>query len=477
MKKTLIKGIVIIGLLIGGCAKTPVLPESTPMPDPEEIKETAVPEEQTDQVNIRFKEENTWTQEERQYIQYSLLIENNCDSDITDWSVSVSVPDGMKIEQIWNMGLSETDRELTLSAIEYNKKIKADETLRDAGMIVSFDSGSELAVTQRYFTFADGTEEIEQVKETPVPTIEPLESGEAAGSLHVENGHLCNDEGKAVQLKGISTHGLAWFPEYVNKEAFQTLKEDWNVNTIRLAMYTAENGGYCTGGNREELKARIDEGIQYTKDLGMYVIIDWHILRDRDPREHEEEAVKFFDEMSKKYGDETHVIYEICNEPQNSPFKSVIRPYAENVIRTIRANDPDAVILVGTNTWSQDIDEVIGNEIDDKNVMYTLHFYAATHKEGLRQKLRKALDAGVPVYISECSIVDASGNGSIDSDSARTWMELINQYQLSYNAWSLCNKNKSSALIDPSCSKYSGWNEGELSETGKWFRNEIRGES
>ena len=234
--------------------------------------------------------------------------------------------------------------------------------------------------------------------------------------------------------------------------------------------------GNSTGGNREELKARIDEGVQYTKDLGMYVIIDWHILRDRDPREHEEEAIKFFDEMSKKYADETHVLYEICNEPQNSPFKSVIKPYAENVIRTIRANDPDAVILVGTNTWSQDIDEVIGNEIDDQNVMYTLHFYAATHKEGLRQKLRKALDAGIPVYISECSIVDASGNGSIDSDSARTWMELINRYQLSYNAWSLCNKNESSALIDPSCSKYSGWSEGELSETGKWFRNEIRGE-
>ena len=227
--------------------------------------------------------------------------------------------------------------------------------------------------------------------------------------------------------------------------------------------------------HREELKARIDEGVQYTKDLCMYVIIDWHILRDRDPREHEEEAIKFFDEMSKKYEDETHVLYEICNEPQNSPFKSVIKPYAENVIRTIRANDPDAVILVGTNTWSQDIDEVIGNEIDDQNVMYTLHFYAATHKEGLRQKLRKALDAGVPVYISECSIVDASGNGSIDSDSARTWMELINQYQLSYNAWSLCNKNESSALISPACNKVSGWTEEDLSETGKWFRNAFRG--
>ena len=476
MRKRLIKGIAVLGILIGGCAKTPVFSETAPVPEPAEVIETAVPEEPSDQVSIRFKEEHTWAQEERQFIQYSLLIENNSESDITNWSIAVDVPDGMKIEQIWNIGLSETDGEWNLSAIDYNKTIKADETLKDAGMIVSFDSGSELTVIERHFTFENGTEETTQAKETPLPTIEPLETGEAAGALHVENGHLCNEAGKAVQLKGVSTHGLAWFPEYVNKEAFQTLKEDWHVNTIRLAMYTAENGGYCSGGNREELKALIEEGVQYTKDLGMYVIIDWHILRDRDPSENEGEALKFFDEMSKKYADETHVLYEICNEPQNSPFKSVIRPYAENVIRTIRANDPDAVVLVGTNTWSQDIDEVIGNEIDDENVMYTLHFYAATHKEGLRQKLRKALDAGVPVYISECSIVDASGNGNIDSESARAWMELINQYQLSYNAWSLCNKNESSALINPSCSKTSGWSEEELSETGKWFRKEMRGE-
>ncbi len=477
MKNRLIKGLAVLGLMIGGCMKTPVPQQVTPEPVPQETTESIIPENRSDQVRIAFQEENSWTQDERTFTQYTLLIENNSGTDITDWAITAEVPEDMKNEQIWNMVLSDHDREWVLSAADYNREIKADGSLKDAGLIVSCDSDSIPVIAKRKFSFADGTEATDGVpKETPIPTIEPAVTGEAAGALHVENGRLCNEAGKAVQLKGVSTHGLAEYPEYVNKEAFQTIRDDWKVNTIRLAMYTSENGGYCSGGNREELKKIIDQGVRFAKELGMYVIIDWHILSDGDPRQNETEAVKFFDEISKKYADETHVLYEICNEPQNSPFVSVIKPYAEHVIDTIRANDPDAVILVGTNTWSQDIDEVVGNQIDDENVMYTLHFYAATHKEELRKKLRKALDAGVPVYISECNIVEASGNGSIDLKSAEAWMDLISQYQLSYNAWSLCNKNESSALIDPSCSKLNGWSEEELSETGRWFRNKMRGE-
>ena len=78
--------------------------------------------------------------------------------------------------------------------------------------------------------------------------------------------------------------------------------------------------------------------------------------------------------------------------------------------------------------------EVIGNELSDDNVMYTVHFYAGTHKDALRNKLRKALDANVPVYISECSIVEAPGNGAADYESAEEWLKLINEYGLSYNS-------------------------------------------
>ena len=300
-------------------------------------------------------------------------------------------------------------------------------------------------------------------------------SYDATGRLHVSGTHLVDESGNYVWLRGVSTHGLAWYPQYVNEDAFRTLRDDWNVNVVRLAMYTAEYGGYCNGGDRETLKELVDKGVRLAAGLGMYVIIDWHILSDSNPNQNKSEAIDFFSEMAEKYAGYNNVIYEICNEPQNSDWNSVIRPYAEDVISTIRRFDDNAVIIVGTNTWSQDVDAVIGNELDDDNVMYALHFYAATHKDWIRNKLVSALDSGVPVIVSECSICDASGNGSIDYDSAEEWMQLLKNRGVGVIAWSLSNKNESASLINPGCDRLSDWDEDDLSQTGKWFRNEFKG--
>jgi len=171
------------------------------------------------------------------------------------------------------------------------------------------------------------------------------------------------------------------------------------------------------------------------------------------------------------------VLYEICNEPNGSGVTwETIRPYANAVIKAIRANDPDAVILVGTPTWSQDVDSVAADPVaEPANVMYTLHFYAATHKSALRKKLTAALKAGTPVFISEFSICSASGSGSLDYTSAAAWKKLIQKYNLSYAGWSLSNKSESSALIASSCSKTKGWTVKNLSASGKWLRKLMLG--
>ena len=208
----------------------------------------------------------------------------------------------------------------------------------------------------------------------------------------------------------------------------------------------------------------------------MYVIIDWHILSDGNPNTYKDKAVKFFNKMSKKYSKNVNVIYEICNEPNGGVDWNTIKTYADTIISTIRKNSPNAIILVGTPTWSQDVDAVAANPVaNKKNVMYTLHFYAGTHKDNIRNKLTAARNAGTPVFISEFSICDASGKGGIDSTSANAWKKLINDNNVSYVGWSLCNKAETSALIASSCSKLSGWTDSELSETGKWLRNFIAG--
>lgn len=295
------------------------------------------------------------------------------------------------------------------------------------------------------------------------------------GALHVSGAGLADAAGEPVQLRGVSTHGLAWFPEFVNEAAFRTLRDDWGANAVRLAMYTCENGGYVTDGDRDALEALIDKGVKLCGALGMYAIIDWHILSDGNPNLHADAAEDFFSRISARYADCTHVLYELCNEPNGKGVNwSVVKGYAERIIPVIRANAPDAVIICGTPDWSQDVDAVASDPIDDANTIYALHFYAATHRIALRGRARKALDAGVPVIVSEFSICDASGDGAIDEKSAAAWRELIGQYGLSYMAWSLSNADETAALIRHDCEKTSGWTEDELSETGRWLRSAMR---
>lgn len=304
---------------------------------------------------------------------------------------------------------------------------------------------------------------------TPEPTkaVEPEKEG--IGALRVEGTKLVDETGKAVQLRGVSTHGLSWFPEYVNGAMIAQLK-DWGCNVVRLALYTAEYNGYCSGGNKEALKRRIDEGVRAAVEQEMYVIIDWHILSDGNPVTHKDEAKKFFAEMAERYAGLPNVIYEICNEPNGGVSWNQIKGYAQEVIPVIRAYAPEAVIVVGTPTWSQDVDAAAQDPLTDcGNVLYALHFYAATHKESLRQKAAAAIQKGLPLFVTEFGICDASGGGAIDEAEAGRWISFLDEQEISYVMWNLSNNTETCAMIKSSCSKHSGLTEEELSDTGRWF--------
>lgn len=295
------------------------------------------------------------------------------------------------------------------------------------------------------------------------------------GALHVENGKLTDADGNTVQLYGMSTHGIAWFPQYINYDSFRTLRDDWNTNCIRLAMYTAEYGGYCAGGDKEQLKQLVRDGVSYATELGMYVIVDWHILSDCDPNQNKDEAIAFFREMAEVFADNDNVLYEICNEPNGGTSWDSIKSYAEEVIPVIRAQKPDAVILVGTPTWSQEIDKAAASPLDDSNVMYTLHFYAGTHKDDLRNRLETCVQNGLPVFVSEFGMCDASGNGANDFVSTTKWLDLLNKYQISFCCWNLANKDESSSVFKASSTALSDWTDDDFNESGRWIRDYFRG--
>ncbi len=298
------------------------------------------------------------------------------------------------------------------------------------------------------------------------------------GALHVEGTGLFDSAGQRVQLRGVSTHGVQWYPQYVNEGTFRELRDKWNMNAVRLAMYTAE-GGWCEADSvkRSGFRELLAQGIEAARAADVYAILDWHILSDGDPNTHLEEAKAFFAYYSERYRDADHILYEICNEPNGATTWADIKRYAEQVIPVIRANDPDAVILVGTPFWSQRVDEAAADPIRGyDNLMYTLHFYAATHKDELRGRLVSALNSGLPVFVSECGLCEASGNGNIDEESAGAWLSLLDENGVSYLFWNLSNKAESSALLSSSSIRTSGFLSDDLSRSGKWINERMTGE-
>ena len=277
----------------------------------------------------------------------------------------------------------------------------------------------------------------------------------ANGRLSVSGGQIVNSSGKTFTIKGVSTHGIAWYPDYISEASFKTLRDSYGVNTIRLAMYTSEYGGYCTGGDKSSLKALIDKGVKCAKKLGMYVIIDWHILSDGNPLTYKSQALSFFKWAAKKYASYGNVLYEICNEPNGSggTWKN-IKSYAKSVIKAIRSYDKKGIIIVGTPTWSQDVDVVASDRITGySNIAYAFHFYAATHTDSYRTKLETALKKKLPVIVTEFGISDASGNGSVSTSEGNKWIKLLNKYGVGRVMWNLSNKSETCALPRPPAPK------------------------
>ncbi len=210
----------------------------------------------------------------------------------------------------------------------------------------------------------------------------------------------------------------------------------------------------------------------------MYAIVDWHVLSEGSPTVYQAEAEDFFREMSKDLAGYNNVLYEICNEPNSGADWSEIKAYAEAIIPVIRENDPDAIIIVGTPTLSQEVDKAAADPIQDyDNIMYSLHFYAATHKDSLRNTMAVAVaaDAGLPIFVTEFGICESSGSGSLDRESASQWIQLLNQYGISYVAWNLSNKDETSAIISSQVSKTSGFTRSDLSEYGQWLYDLFTG--
>lgn len=297
------------------------------------------------------------------------------------------------------------------------------------------------------------------------------------GQLRLVGNQLSNECGFAVQLRGMSTHGPMWYQNCYSQASVAAMANDWGADVIRLAMYTqpSTNDGYLS--NPTLWDNWIDQMVGYAKNNGMYCIIDWHILKDGNPHTYKAQAKTFFAKMAAKYKNESHVLYEICNEPNGSGSDwSNIKSYAEEVIPEIRAHDSEAIIIVGTPEWSGKPWDVGNNKLTGSNaynVMYTFHFYSGSHFT--HDELKNALGS-LPIFATEWGTSSASGNGGYNSGNADTWLSILNGnnsggQKVSWCNWSFADKDEVSAGLAPGACGQQNWT--NTSTSGTYVRNKM----
>jgi endoglucanase len=296
------------------------------------------------------------------------------------------------------------------------------------------------------------------------------------GQLRFSGNQVVNQQGQAVQLRGMSTHGIQWYWQCVNDASLDALAKDWLADVLRVSMYVQE-GGYET--DPAGFTAKVNQAIQMVSDRGMYVVVDFHQLDPGDPNFNLANAKRFFTDIANANKNRNNIIYEIANEPNNVTW-SAIKSYAEQVIPVIRAIDGDAPILVGTHGWGslgvsdgRSEQDVINNKVNATNIGYTFHFYAASHGDAYLNALRNA-SSQIPMWVSEFGSQTASGDGGNNFAQTQKYLDLMRERKISWTNWNYSDDFRTGAVWNTGTCAGSDYSPGRLKEAGKWIRDRIR---
>nr|AGM32347.1 putative glycosyl hydrolase family5 [Coptotermes formosanus] len=264
-------------------------------------------------------------------------------------------------------------------------------------------------------------------------------------------------------VRGVSLFWHQWgsgfYTEYSVKQAISV----FNVGIIRAAIGVENDDGALLNptGAFNNLTNAIDPILA----AGIWGIVDWH-----QHQIHAQEAIDFFTKVVDKYKS-GNIIYELYNEPAG-PSWSEVKQYALQVIPIIRAANPTGIILVGTPQWDQKPGDAAASPIDDKYVVYALHFYAGTHKQWLRDDADKAIATGIQLFVSECGGMDASGDGGMGENEWKLWVQWMANNQIGWAVWSLNNKDETASLLKPTTNPAS-WTASDLTSWGTIVKNSI----
>lgn len=292
---------------------------------------------------------------------------------------------------------------------------------------------------------------------------------ERHGQLRVEGTQLVDSKGAPVQLRGVSMGWHNMWPRFYNQGTVDRLTGDWGADLVRCSVGVAhlDSGFDC---DSVAAYAVVDSIVQGAVRNGAYVLVDFHSHPNKLA-----DAKRFFTHVAGKYGHLPNIMYEIWNEPTEVPW-SECKAYAEELIPVIRALDPDGIVVVPTPRWDQEVDKAADDPITGvPGLLYSLHYYAATHTGWLRDKAQYALDKGLPLIMSECASMLHTGDGVVDTKEWDEWMRFADEKGISWAAWSISDKDETCSMLRPSAaSDGREWRDSDLKPWAVLVKHYLR---
>lgn len=284
---------------------------------------------------------------------------------------------------------------------------------------------------------------------------------EKHGKLHVKGTKLLDKNGEPVQLRGVSMGWHNMWPRFYTKSTVNELARDWGADMVRCSIGVSHLDNSLEHDPKLAY-ACVDSIVQGAIENGIYVLVDFHSHPNNL-----ELAKEFFTNVAKKYGDKPNLLYEIWNEPMEVEW-SETKKYAEELIPVMRRNGAEGVVIVPTPRWDQEVDKAADNPINGiDDIMYSIHYYAATHQDYLRDKARYALNKGLPIFMAECAGMVHTGDGVLDMADWEKWMDFADANDISWAAWSVSDKDETCSMLRPSASsRGEEWKDDDIKPWG-----------
>ncbi|MEV4385535.1 cellulase family glycosylhydrolase [Micromonospora sp. NPDC049580] len=407
--------------------------------------------------------------------QGQVTVTNDTSAPISSWRVEFDLPAGSSISQSWNAQQATSGNHYTFSNVSWNGTLGAGASTSFGFLVNGSGTPVNCTVNGNSVSCTGGTPPTTRPPTTPPPTTPPPTTPppttpppttpppttgtpvQRYGQLRVCGTTMCDKNGARVQLRGVSSMWLNWetAPYAENLSALTWMRDNWNLQVIRAAMGVEPAGAYLSDPGRA--RAQVETIINNAVTAGVYVIVDWHA---HEAQNNQSQAVAFFGDLARRYGHLPNVIWETWNEPLQFSWTGVIKPYHQAVVSAIRAADPDNIVVLGTPTWSQDVDAAAASPVAGTNLMYTLHFYSCTHGGSLRAKGDAAIRAGLALFVTEWGASNADGglDGRACLPEAQSWIDWMKANNISWTAWKLDVGTDTTNLLSPGAPVTGGWN-------------------